>query len=1404
MTLTPPDSRAVKTNFNTFPLNAVVAIDSQFTTGPFTGTGIIIAPNHVLTAGHNAFKSGNGGLANNLRTTTSANQPSLNPPTTSPNPQRTIGLPGDPPANVININANVYFPKNYNTSNASNSDYVEKDISLFRTIDAPIAAANTVGLLAFVNPDTAQSLTITTAGYPVSQTNPIYDGRTLVLSPGTGTGTIVTTESGGRFYYSDNVDTDPGQSGSGVWHILDGDTAPRVLGVHTQGYSASIVGSIQSNSGVLLTTDVYTTIIDRIQAESGVADAATLPENALVGSDADIFSVVAGIGNDIITGSYRRERILGKSGDDRLFGGGSDDRLEGGEGVDQALFSDIFANYTYSITDPTNKFFTFNHTQGTQADAQDSLKEIEFGVFEYVDSNKDGIDDDGNLFYVPLQVDAEDNTKLKDGSEISPEKDILNSSGSKIGTITVQSPAWTFDGDVNYNLTLGSQQGTLFNFAYIIDTSGSMSGNPLTQAKNAYQTLTQSLIDNGIAANSEFAVIEFNSFASLTGPIDSATAISKINSLSAGGGTEFGDALSKAQQFFQSRNNNATNIAYFLSDGVGNGASTSLQAFAEVRAFGIGGADLTSLNIIDSDDAVLLTNPADLVTQFNSSTLDKAKIDRIDVKLGGMVVATIAPSQLTVDALGRLSYDGVLSDLAVSRTAENQVAFEVIFNDGTPTTTLNYKITSGQAQVSTQSINGTKEVITFSVNQTDFLESASATITDREINANDLANTITITTGNNILRGNGGNDRFILNGGTNLIDGGEGIDTVKINKTRAAAGAITKNGNIVNIGTNTTLLNTEFIELDDVRLAVDTLAIVPIITLKERIISLIEGNSGRKTATFIVNLSNASTRDVAIDYTTRSSKAAAGADYTTSSGKLIIAAGQTSGTIDVEILGDTLAEGDERIFLDLAVSSGATFADNSTKATAGINIQDDDSAIGVSITADDPSVIEGDPNQPSKLILTLDRFGSLLDTDTIGYQLGSAGAKSAQADDFVNGFTPGQITFAPGERSKSLEISIAPDLNIEGDETFGLNLTSFAGTATVPDRELVLTIRNDDGIVINQPQFSLQKATEDIWTANGSGKVKVSLVAKNSDRLNEIGVFKLAADNTINGIAPGAAGFAKAALTNSTTLFTALPDLTANGLDLSRVFQVENNERLGFFLVNNGSIQDKLKENNFNNVVFSIDAANLNSKDYLKVTNNAGGFTLNWEQGNDESFQDLTASLEIDNSPNSALSSISNLQGKGEGEILDLRAFAGQTLEATFNVKREAAFKNIVGFYKIEDAEGTVKSLTGAVLKPQNRGYRQAALANKIAGIDLVGENLQTVTTTKNIVGGAMYAPFLIVDGNVGDDNAFVLTPFAAGNYGQLDRVRLLGDNVFGFEDLLVGSDNDFNDFIVQASFKTI
>jgi V8-like Glu-specific endopeptidase len=1107
MTVTAPN------NFTTFPLNAVVAVDIYFRLerddstgflGNFEGSGITIAPNYVLTAGHNVYNGRNKELAFALRTTTSENQLDLD--------TRNILL-STKPNNVLEP---YFFPKRYNEFDVFDVARVEADIALLKTEDPLIAAGKTIGLLAFVKPGTAQNSRIVTAGYPSENTT--FDGRplgrSLVLSPGADTGNIDIAQNNGRFFYSGNIQTEEGQSGSGVWSALEGDEdpqvleAPRLLGVHTRGSVTTTdsdgVSSTTNSNGVLLTTAVYDIIVNQIDKDTGGADASILPENALVGSD----------DSDNIFGSYRKERILGGDGNDRLFGGGANDRLEGGTGIDQALFSDAFTSYDYTTPTPENKFFEFNHVRGTQVDGKDTTKEIEFAVFGYSGAKNNKVDQDGNLivvdddnlFYVPLQVDPTNPNKIKDGPEINPNQDILDSRGGKIGNITVNSPAWTFDGDANYNLTL-AKTNTAFNFAYLIDTSNSMAGASLDLAKNAATNLTQSLFDQGIAANSTFAVIPFNSTATLNTPVDASATISAIDSLTASGKSNFVPALNQAQQFFQSRTNNATNIAYVLSDGFATGANEDLQSFAEVRAFGIGRAAIDSLNIIDSGDAKVLSNPADLATQFNATntTLDRNKIASINVRLGDEVVATIAPDQLETDTQGNLTYDGSLTSLKVGRNVSNQVSFDLEFNDGTPTTSLQYVITSGQEEIRTQSADGTREVITFSVIQSDFTEagpaesaagkiadreitsseladtitansslteSAAGKITDRDITGNELANTITVNSGKNTLQGDLGDDLFILNGGTNTVDGGEGIDTVRLNKTQVTAGAITKNDNTIKIGTDTTLRNVEFIEFSDARLSADNQTVIPIISLQSQVITVPEGNEGSTPATFTVNLSSPSTQDVVIDYATRSRNAIAGKEFTANTGKLIIAAGQTTCTISVDILGNTQATGDKQLFLDLSTNSAATFAKGKTKDTAEINIQDNDTAIGISLTADRTSFVEGNPNRPATISVTIDRFGNLSDSDTIEYQLTPVGDQPVNAEDFVNGFTPGQITFSPGEDSKLLEIPISPDVDVEGDESFALQLTNIKGTATVPPKGLQLSITDDDGSETSLPTIN--------------------------------------------------------------------------------------------------------------------------------------------------------------------------------------------------------------------------------------------------------------------------------------------------------------------------------------------
>jgi Putative Ig domain/Domain of unknown function (DUF4114) len=368
----------------------------------------------------------------------------------------------------------------------------------------------------------------------------------------------------------------------------------------------------------------------------------------------------------------------------------------------------------------------------------------------------------------------------------------------------------------------------------------------------------------------------------------------------------------------------------------------------------------------------------------------------------------------------------------------------------------------------------------------------------------------------------------------------------------------------------------------------------------------------------------------------------------------------------------------------------------------------------------------------------------------------------------------------------------------------GTNLGNLQVRVTATDQAQAKADSIFDLNVLAQP-LTIQKATDDVWNVSGSGKVKVSLLGKNTKRVNEVGVFKLDNNNRVNGIAPGADGFAKAALENSSVMFSTLPDRTTDGLNPSQTFDVNDGDRLGFLLVSNGSVEEDLKNNKFSNVSTSIDPANPYVRDPLEVIEYQGSYTLNWQENNDLVLDVLSLDFQVDNTPTTPLSSISSLQGQKEGETIDLREFIGQDVQATFTIKRDAKYNDTVNFYKIDDAAGTVTSPSGVQLRPQDPGYIQAVLSNAIAGLNLVTRNGQTTSIEKTIRGGSLYAPVLMSNVTASNSNGeHVFTPFSLDNTDRTDHVRLLGNNTFGFEDMLNGGDKDFNDVIIQASFKTI
>ncbi len=99
-------------------------------------------------------------------------------------------------------------------------------------------------------------------------------------------------------------------------------------------------------------------------------------------------------------------------------------------------------------------------------------------------------------------------------------------------------------------------------------------------------------------------------------------------------------------------------------------------------------------------------------------------------------------------------------------------------------------------------------------------------------------------------------------------------------------------------------------------------------------VTVTEGSSGTRNAVFTATLSAAASGVVSVAYQTADGTAQAGSDYQAASGTLEFAAGETSRTITVAVLGDTDYESDETLYVDLSQASGAELAN--TRGTGTI------------------------------------------------------------------------------------------------------------------------------------------------------------------------------------------------------------------------------------------------------------------------------------------------------------------------------------------------------------------------------------------------------------------------------------------------------------------------------------
>ena len=330
---------------------------------------------------------------------------------------------------------------------------------------------------------------------------------------------------------------------------------------------------------------------------------------------------------------------------------------------------------------------------------------------------------------------------------------------------------------------------------------------------------------------------------------------------------------------------------------------------------------------------------------------------------------------------------------------------------------------------------------------------AYTTVLNREIVANSLDNNIQVQRGQNTLFGNGGNDRFVLFGGSNSIKGGEGIDTVEIGVPKGEVGEVSKAGSTIYIKDRNNrkvihkALEVEYVEFSDVIIDVETLSAMPIVTIPNNVIFMREGDGGSSLATFNLNLSSKATEDVVIEVAV-DSDAEAGIDFIAPIKQLTIAAGNSSGSFEVEVLGDTEFEGHEEVALDLTVISGGMFTGGMKSSTVGVGIVDDDDRL---IT-----------NEDSKTVITsvelLDYYVGQLYGDYLDTNFTIVGVKATNGKAILK--ANGDVEFTPA-------IDFIGIANIELTINDGTrNYTSEEEIFVIPVNDLL--VANDDIINIDE------------------------------------------------------------------------------------------------------------------------------------------------------------------------------------------------------------------------------------------------------------------------------------------------------------------------------------------------
>jgi Calx-beta domain/Putative Ig domain/Divergent InlB B-repeat domain len=229
--------------------------------------------------------------------------------------------------------------------------------------------------------------------------------------------------------------------------------------------------------------------------------------------------------------------------------------------------------------------------------------------------------------------------------------------------------------------------------------------------------------------------------------------------------------------------------------------------------------------------------------------------------------------------------------------------------------------------------------------------------------------------------------------------------------------------------------------------------------------AITEGNAGTVTLSFEVTLSASSAHDVTVHYETANDTAMdSDNDYDAANSSITIPSGNTTGTIDITIHGDSKYEVNEKFFVNLTSATNGTIVDN--QATGAINNDDTLPALKIN----DKTVTE-----PASGTGTVDAVFTVTVMPASGAEIkvtyATANGTALSGEDY-NEITTTLLTIPEGATTGTIKVQVLGDGKAEGSETYFVNLTLPVG-ATISDPQGKGTISNrTPGLSINDTSLS--------------------------------------------------------------------------------------------------------------------------------------------------------------------------------------------------------------------------------------------------------------------------------------------------------------------------------------------